>query len=232
MLQTMNTKKKLAYLHFLKRFVTHARQEKILHLLPQRTRYVAAVLEDVSQSHNAAAILRSCDALGIQNVYAIEHNHQLELKPKISQGAAKWLTLSRFCNQQTNEPLTEAVKALKAQKYTIIGTSPHATKTLKEISLDTKVALMFGTEDEGLSPEAVRSCDDLIAIPQYGFVESLNVSVCAALCLYDLTTRLRASSITWHLSQDEQEALEIDWLENSVENPGALKQRFLEEYVD
>lgn len=232
MLESMNTKKKLAYLHFLKKFVTHARQEKILHLLPQRTRYVAAVLEDVSQSHNAAAILRSCDALGIQNVYAIEHNHQLELKPKISQGAAKWLTLSRFCSQKTNEPLAEAVKALKAQHYTIIGTSPHATKTLREISLDTKVALMFGTEDEGLSEEAIRACDDLIAIPQYGFVESLNVSVCAALCLYDLTTRLRASSIPWHLSQDEQEVLEIDWLENSVENPGALKQRFLEEYAD
>lgn len=228
----MNTKKKLAYLHFLKKFVTHARQEKILHLLPQRTRYVAAVLEDVSQSHNASAILRSCEALGVQNVYSIEQDHPLQMKEKISQGAVKWLTLSRFCNQITNDPLFECVAALKAQHYTIVGTSPHATKTLGEISLDTKIALMFGTEDEGLSPEALRACDDLVRLPQHGFVESLNVSVCAALCLYDLTTRLRASSIDWQLSQDEQERLEIDWLENSVENPAALKQRFLEEYQD
>lgn len=228
----MNTKKKLAYLHFLKKFVTHARQEKILHLLPQRTRYVTAVLEDVSQSHNAAAILRSCDALGVQDVYSIEQNHPLDLKPKISLGAAKWLTLSRFCNQDTNEPLVECINALKAKKYTIIGTSPHATKTLREISLDTKIALIFGTEDEGLSSEAIKSCDDLVALPQYGFVESLNVSVCAALCLYDLTTRLRTSTHAWQLSPEEKEELEIDWLENSVENPAALEKRFLEEYQD
>ena len=228
----MNTKKKLAYLHFLKRFVTHARQEKILHLLPQRTRYVAAVLEDVSQSHNASAILRSCEALGIQNVYSIEQNHPLQMKEKISQGSAKWLTLSRFCNQGANDPLAECISALKAQQYTVIGTSPHATKTLREIPLDTKIALIFGTEDDGLSPEAIKACDDLVSLPQYGFVESLNVSVCAALCLYDLTTRLRASSVAWQLSHDDQERLEIDWLENSVENPAALKKRFLEEYID
>ncbi len=230
--KSMNIQKKLAYLHFLKKFVTPARQEKILHLLPQRTRHVAAVLEDVSQSHNAAAVLRSCEALGVQNVYAIEQHHPLELKQKISQGAAKWLTLIRFSHQEYMDPLTACISTLKEQQYTVIGTSPHATKTLQQVAITGKVALMFGTEETGLSSAAIAACDDLIALPQYGFVESLNVSVCAALCLYDLTTRLRSSTIDWHLSPQEQAELELHWLELSLEHPQALKNRFLQEYQD
>jgi tRNA (guanosine-2'-O-)-methyltransferase len=228
----MNIKKKLAYKDFLKKFVTPARQEKILNLLPQRTRHVAAVLEDVSQSHNAAAIMRSCEALGVQNVYAIEQHHPLELKQNISQGAAKWLTLERYAHTEYADPVTACLTALKKQNYTLVGTSPHATITLQELNIDTKIALLFGTEETGLSAQAAQACDLVVALPQYGFVESLNVSVCAALCLYDLTTRLRASTHNWRLSLSEQDELELVWLELSLANAQALKNRFLQEYQD
>ena len=142
-------------------------------------------------------------------------------------GASKWLTVNRYTIQPTGQSATlECIQTLKQQGYTIVATSPHGTKTLNQLPLDSKIALMFGTEDEGLTPQALAAADQLITIPMYGFVESFNVSVSVALCLYDLTTRLRSSDISWKLSEEEIVELELVWLKAAVDRGDILEREF------
>lgn len=217
---------------YLKQFVTHQRQEKIKTLLKIRTRHIAVVLEDLYQSANISAIMRTCDALGVQDVHCVELRNQIAINKGISLGAAKWLTIDRYQQQpnETNNPTLECVLALKKQGYTIVATSPHATMPVSQLSLDKKVAFLFGTEDQGLTEEAINAADQIVEIPMYGFVESFNVSVSAALCLYDATLRLRASAIDWHLSEQAQEELELDWIRASLDHADVLERTFFEEF--
>lgn len=232
MIKSMDTKIKKELLNYFAQFVTKNRQEKIKKMLPLRTRRVAVALEDLYQSSNTSAILRTCDALGVQDVHCIEGRNPFDVNNGISLGAAKWLTVDRYRTEenQTNNATAECVSSLKKQGYKVIATSPHAVKPLSELSIEDKTVFLFGTEDQGLTEEAVDLADDSIEIPMYGFVESFNVSVSVALCLYDFTTRLRNSSLQWHLSEDEQLDLEIDWMRNSVENADALERRFFKEH--
>lgn len=228
----MNTEKKTAYLHYLKKFVTKERQEKIKEILALRTRHVTVALEDVSQSQNVAAIMRTCEALGLQDMYAIERNHTIDVKSKVARGAVQWMHLHRYQQREHADPALACIKALQEKGYTVVATSPHATKKISELPIDKKIAFVFGTEITGLSDEALAAADEQIALPQYGFVESFNVSVSAALCLYDVVTRLRTSAIKWHLTPEEFFELELEWMEHSVERPELMKAAFLRTYQD
>ena len=228
----MNNEKKLAYLHYLKKFVTKERQEKIKEILTLRTRHVTIALEEVSQSQNVAAIMRTCEAMGIQDAYSIERDTAIDIKTNIARGAIQWMTLHRYKIKDHANPTLACIKKLQAEGYHVIATSPHATKKLSDIPVDKKIAFVFGTEISGLSDLALAAADERISIPQYGFVESFNVAVSAALCLYDVTTRLRASTIPWQLTSEEQFELELEWMEQSVERPELMKTAFLRAYED
>ncbi len=218
-------KELLAYLY---EFLTKDRQEKIRKNLFNRTRYITVILEDMYQSHNAAAIMRSCDALGVQDVHCIEYKNKLEIKKNIAMGASKWLTVSHYTSDLCSEksPTDQCIQNLKNKGYRIIATSPHGKKQLHELDLNSKIALMFGTEDEGLTDQALEQADELISIPMYGFVESFNVSVSVALCLYDLTTKLRESVVDWKLSKKELEDLELLWVKLAIERGDILEREF------
>lgn len=224
----IETKKEL--LHYFDQFVTKKRKEKILATLPLRTRHVAVALEDIFQSANTSAIMRTCDALGVQDVHCIEGRNPLDVNKGIALGASKWLTLDRYRGEAdgVNNPTEECLGALKKQGYKVVATSPHATKSLHELPVQDKTVFLFGTEDQGLTELAIQLSDDVIEIPMYGFVESFNVSVSAGLCLYDFTTRLRASTVPWQLTPEEQLDLELDWVRNSVENADAHERRFFQ----
>ncbi len=228
----MNNEKKLAYLHYLKKFVTKERQEKIKEILTLRTRHVTIALEEVSQSQNVAAIMRTCEAMGIQDAYSIERDTAIDIKTNIARGAIQWMTLHRYKIKDQANPTLACIKKLQTEGYHVIATSPHATKKLLDIPVDKKIAFVFGTEISGLSDLALAAADERISIPQYGFVESFNVAVSAALCLYDVTTRLRASAIPWQLTSEEQFELELEWMEQSVERPELMKAAFLRAYED
>lgn len=212
-------------IEYLSTYVTPARQRKIETLLAQRTRYVTTVLEDVSQSHNMGAILRSCEALGVQDIHYIGQNNEIKVNNAIAAGSAKWLDIIQY-GTDTISPLEQCIKNLKQKGYSIVATSPHATMPLEKLSLDTKIAFLFGTEKDGLTEEAVDCADQLVALPMYGFAESFNVSVSVALTLYEVTARLRKSSISWQLSDQEKLKLKTDWMRNSAPNADALERRF------
>ncbi|MCF7900480.1 RNA methyltransferase [Candidatus Babeliales bacterium] len=226
----MNEQEKKVLQYFSHR-VTPQRLKKIEQLLPLRTRHVAVVLEDVYQSHNAGAALRSCDAFGVQDVHCILGRNEFDIDVKMSKGAAQWLDISYYSQEpeEISSPTQHCVETLKRDGYKIIATSPHATTSLHDLKIDEKLAFMFGTEDEGLTEEAIKMADETIKIPMYGFVESFNVSVSIALILFDITTRLRASEVDWKLSDDEQKELKLDWLRNSIDRSELLEKRFLED---
>lgn len=163
------------------------RKQKILTVAMQRHPGIIIILEDIHDPHNAAAILRTCDGLGFQNVYFIFEKEK-EYNPKkvgkaSSATANKWLDFTIF------KSTSQCIAKLKQEGFTIIATA----LTEKSESLCTakfpekKIAVFAGNEKEGLSNYALTHADRTIMIPMMGFVQSLNVSVAAALVLWEIT---------------------------------------------
>jgi len=195
-------------------------------VLDQRTRYITVVLEDIYQPHNASAVLRSCDAFGIQDVHIIENRNTYQVNPKVELGTRQWLSLQRYNRSDNNT--AEAAAALKSQGYRIIATSPHVGNThLEDFDLSRgKAAFFFGNELNGLSATVCDLADEFMTIPMFGFVESFNISVSCALSLHHLVHALRRSAIDWHLREEECEILMLDWLRNSIKNIGTIEKQF------
>ena len=192
--------------------VTDRRLALLHRVLSQRTRYITLCLENIFQPQNASAVLRSCDALGVQDVYVAEERNKFTDDEKVSLGTHRWLTLH-------HEPsIAVAIAQLRAQGYRIVATSPHK-KAASPVNIDIEkgqIALLFGTELTGLSEAALSAADEFITVPMFGFVESFNVSVCAAITLYELTKRLHAMPDTvWQLTAAEHDELLLEWLKKS-----------------
>ena len=232
-------------LAYLQRFVTEKRLERMNAVLDQRTRYLTVVLEDIFQPHNASAVLRSCDAFGIQDVHIIENRNAYRLNPDIELGTSQWLTLQKYraklaeppdaLTREDRESPAAAANSLRTlvglrdRGYRIAATVPRADGyRLSELPLEGgPIALVFGTELTGLSRTALDFADLAVAIPMHGFVESFNISVSAALCLYDLSTRLRESQIPWRITQEERQTILYRWLKTSIKKADALEREFL-----
>jgi len=214
---------------YLRDFITEERWITLNKVLQERTRYFTVVLEDIYQSHNASAVLRSCDCFGIQDVHIIENDHNFNLSKGVTIGADRWLTLQKYRSEGSDNTL-DCFSDLREKGYRIIATTPHEEDvTIDKLPIDSKTALVFGAELPGLSETAIQDADGFAKIPIYGFSESYNVSVSAALCLYELSKRLRESDINWGLTAKEKTVLQLDWLEKSVRASEQLKQKYLEE---
>jgi tRNA (guanosine-2'-O-)-methyltransferase len=212
--------------HFSK-FITENKKNLIEKNLPFRTRHITLVLEDIFQPHNASATLRTCECLGIQDIHIIENINKYKLNPNVVMGSSKWLTLYRY-NKNSNNTQS-AILSLKEKGYKIIATSPHYKgKTPTTLPLETKSAILFGTELTGLSNEALELADEYIQIPMFGFTESFNISVSVALVLSRIIERLHNSSIDWKLSKQEKEELRLNWYRKSIKNSHIIEEEFLE----
>jgi tRNA (guanosine-2'-O-)-methyltransferase len=221
----MNTERQIEYL---KNFITEKRFERFVNVLNQRTRYVTVVLEDVFQGHNAAAVLRSCDCFGVQDIYCTENRNEFKPNEEVSMGASQWLNIYRFREKEKNN--TEiCYQTLREKGYKIVATSPHANAvSIKDLKLDAPIALVFGAEKEGLTEYALNNADESVYIPMYGFTESFNISVTVALCLYELINRLRNSSINYSLSDQEKQEILLQWMKNSIKDADRILERLEE----
>ena len=195
--------KKKLLLSYLQEFITPNKKNKFEELILHRTRHLTIVLEDIYQPHNASAVLRSCDCFGIQDVHIIENMNKYEVNPDVALGSSKWLNLIKYNEKENN---TEScLKKLKSEGYRVIATTPHENDFIPEtLPLGEKTALVFGTELAGLSQVAIDLADGFVRIPMYGFTESFNISVSAALLLFALTERMRKSDINWALTEAEK----------------------------
>ena len=210
----MNKKKLLKNLS---EFVTEHKLKLFEDNINYRTKYITVVLEDIFQSHNASAVLRTSDCFGIQDVHIIENKNKYIINPQVALGSSKWLNLIKY-NKKENNSL-DTVRALKKQGYRIVATtsSPDIRNNLENFDLKKgKVALFFGTELEGLSDKILDNADEFLKIPMYGFTESFNISVSAAIILHHLTLKLRNSDINWKLTNEEMIDIKINWLKSSI----------------
>jgi tRNA (guanosine-2'-O-)-methyltransferase len=212
---------------YLRQFVTAERFQKFTDIIRFRTRHLTIALEDIYQSHNASAVLRTCDCFGIQNVHIIENRNKYEVNPDVALGASKWLDLVRY-NGTGNNTIT-CITDLKNKGYRVVATTPHKDGFIPEtLPLEQKTVLIFGTELAGLTPDALKMADDYIRIPMVGFTESLNISVSAAIFIRTLTNRLRTSDYPWQLTDAEKNKILLNWLKQSINMSGKIIEGFLE----
>ncbi len=155
-------------------------------IIKNRTKYLTVVIEDLYQVQNASSIVRTCESLGIEDVHAIEMRNRFIVDEQISRGAENWVNITRYNQPDTNNTLV-CLEKLKADGYKIIATTPHKDDfNLDSLPVDNKFALVFGTEEKGLTDAAIQSADQFMKIPMYGFTESLNISVSLAISVYHL----------------------------------------------
>lgn len=219
----------LPLISYLESFITEKRKERLNQILSQRSDHMRIVLENVFQAHNTSAVLRSCDCFGVQNVHFIENNNTLKISEDVALGSSNWLSIHRHKNSENNT--RETLQLLKKQGYKIVATSPHKKDyALHELPVDKKFALVFGTELEGISDEVVKEADDFVRIPMYGFTESFNISVSAAICMYELSRRIRESVQEYGLNEVEKTRVYFDWLKNTVQKSEALIEDYLSKH--
>ena len=187
------------------------RIQRINSVVSLRQRGIIVILEDIHDPHNAAAIMRTCDGLGIQEVYVIiekEEYYNIKKIGKVSSSSAnKWLTFHIFRSTQ------ECFRELKKQGYVVALTilNKEAEDASCAKLTDKKLALVIGNEHRGVSPVAQKLADRKLYLPMAGFVESFNVSVSAALFLYEIIRQRSASGKNYHLSTKEATKLLADF---------------------
>ena len=213
-------------LNYLLEFVTENRRKKFDEIIQHRTRYITVVLEDIFQPQNASAVLRTCDCFGVQDVHIIENRNEYNINPDVALGSFKWLSLKKYNKKEFNT-LT-CYEHLREQGYRIVATTPHKNDCLlDDLPLeDDKITLVFGTELEGLSSEAIQHADEYVKIPMAGFTESFNISVSVALFLFHLTDKLRRSDIDWQLTEEEMTDIKISWAKSSIKSADTLEEGF------
>ncbi|PKP22432.1 MAG: rRNA methyltransferase [Bacteroidetes bacterium HGW-Bacteroidetes-21] len=213
---------KAKLIQYLSEFATENRFELFAKTLLQRTRYFTVVVENLYQSHNASAVLRTCDCLGIQDVCVIEKNNEFKVSEDIALGASKWLNINKYEDEK------KTLAALRSQGYRIIATSSHKSSVmLNDFDIyKGKSAIFMGNEVHGLSDFILSEADEHLKIPMYGFTESYNISVSAAIILYTLIQKIKYSDINYLLSEHEKEDVMLEWLKSSIKDSANIINRY------
>ncbi|NNE94314.1 MAG: RNA methyltransferase [Verrucomicrobiales bacterium] len=209
-------------LDFLGEYVTENKRSKMARALDFRTRHLSIVLEDIYQPHNASACLRSCDCLGVQDIHVIEKRNEYRPNREVAMGSAKWLTLRQY------NDTTDCLERLKSAGYRIIATTPNEDGfTPVTLPLEGPAALLFGTEEQGLSEEALALADETLRLPMFGFTQSFNISVTVAVTLSRLIERLHSAdeAADWKLGREERDELLLEWYRKIVTSHELLEDR-------
>lgn len=192
-------------------YVSEARQARLRAVIEARSRSVTLVLEEVVNDHNGAAILRTADAFGLMEVHVIPGPAGFKVSRKVAQGSQKWLDAHR------HESVDVCYDDLRERGFEIWASAVHGeARPLEQLPMDRPLALVFGNEHDGVSPEAIAAADGRFHVPMYGFVESLNVSVAAALSLAEVTRARRKGGHWTPLGEEEKEELLARWFTQSV----------------
>ncbi len=207
-------------------FISENKQHLFETIIENPSRHLTVVLENIYQPHNASAVLRSCDLFGVQDIHIIENSNEYTLSDQVAMGSSKWLTLKKY-NEEENNTIA-CFDALRKEGYKIVATTPHTKDVMiADLPIDQKTALVFGTELTGLSSIAMENADAFVKIPMYGFTESFNISVSAALSLYQLTENMRKSDVNWALSEEEKIEIQIAWAMNTIKKSSMIVEDFL-----
>jgi len=223
-----NKEKKKKLLVALEAYLSAERIEKFDRVIMGRTRHFTVAVENLFQSHNASAVMRNCDCFGIQDLHVISNYNRYELSKDVTMGAEKWVDMHCYYEKENNTQ--DCIDRIKYQGFQIVATTPHTGNvSLPEFDVSNKSAFFFGTERDGLSDRVLDQADEFVRIPMYGFTESYNISVSAALVLHDVVTRLKKSNVDWRFSEEEILNKKIDWAVRSIRSgPQILKQLLMQ----
>ncbi|MCF6360762.1 MAG: RNA methyltransferase [Cyclobacteriaceae bacterium] len=214
-----------ALTEFLAPYVSDHKKALMEEVMRKRTRYLTVVLENIYHPHNASAVVRSCDCFGVQDIHIIEGDNEYNINPYVVRGSANWVSLYKYQQSETKD---NCFDQLKSNGYKLVGTSPNPEyKSINEYLIDEKTALVFGQEESGLSDFANSQMDDFIHIPMVGFTESFNISVSVAICLFELSNKIRRSEVEWQLSDDEKGTLTLEWYKNIIARSDVLEREYL-----
>lgn len=190
--------------------MTTERREKLLKVLNQRQSDLAVVMENVQDPHNISAVMRTCDAVGIQDIYILNTKIPRHEKfgAKSSSSALKWLTIHEFDNNE------KCFETLRKHYQSILTTHLSGdAKSVYEIDFTRSTALVFGNEHDGVSDEVRNLADGNFIIPQMGIIQSLNISVACAVSIYE-AYRQKSNAGQFHqpsLSHERRNQLMDEW---------------------
>ena len=198
--------------------------------IQNRTKHITLVMEDIFQSQNASAVLRTADCFGIQDVHIIENQYEYTLNPDVALGSSKWVNYYRYNKKDENNTLL-AYDDLRKKGYKIIATLPHENDVmLQDLDISQPIALVFGTEKTGLTETAIKNADAFVKIPMYGFTESFNISVSAALCSFYLTEKMRnTTGLDWKLTKNQQIEQKLYWARQIVREADKIMKKLVED---
>lgn len=210
--------------------ITPSKREMFDRIAAERTKHVTVVLENIYQDHNASAVLRTCDCFGIQQMHTIEKGNKYKIQRDIARGAGKWVDITHHSDQN---PVDTCFNQLRQEGFQIWAATPHAPHfAINDLPIHQPLAIVFGTEWQGISAEVEQKADGLFRLPMYGFTESFNVSVSAALVLSQLRNRLQASDIPFLLTREEQTLLKIQWSTKILRNGEKLVEEIERRLLD
>ncbi|MFZ2907324.1 MAG: RNA methyltransferase [Cyclobacteriaceae bacterium] len=212
---------------YFSQYVSDHKKEFIQKVLAQRTRHVTVVLEDIYQSQNASAVVRTCECMGLQDIHIIENSASYQVNTRVLKGSNRWMNLIRYRSKGENNTAM-CFQELRKRGYTIYAADPAEDGiSIHDIELTGKTAIAFGNELRGVSDCALQESDFKVKIPMFGFTESLNISVSVAICLNTLITKLRQNFEKYGLSDEEKEELTLQWYRKVVRKSDVLEREFL-----
>lgn len=207
---------------YMESFLTDERREVLRRTLSSRTRYMTILTENTFHPQNASALVRHCEAFGVQELHTVETRCKFNPNVNIVRGTDKWVDIIR------HDSTADAIAALKGAGYRLVATTPHRESCTPE-TFDVErgpFCLVFGTEHAGVTDEIIEAADEYLRIPMCGMVESLNVSASAAILIYMLSQRMRLSpSIDWHLKEADEREMLFRWVMSSVRDAERILER-------
>ncbi len=196
-------------------FLTPARQELFKRVIGNTQFDLTILLENVHDAHNIGAVLRSCDAVGLREVYVLDTDDNLKDRVfqnamSTSTGVKKWIKVNRFVE------LGECMTVLRKKYSLVLATHlGHTAESIYSTNLTGSLAIVFGNEHAGISSELVEECDGNILIPQMGMVQSLNISVACAVTLFEVA----------------RQRIEKGLYSSDFDPNNGLHQQMMEEYI-
>lgn len=211
----------------LSQFVSDHKKAFVEKVLNARTRQVTVVLEDIFQSQNASAVIRTCECMGIQDIHIVENITKYSINPRVLKGSNKWIDIKHYASKTQNNTV-DVFNQLKEAGYDILVMDPADEGiSIEKVDFQNKIAFVFGNELRGISKEALALCDKKVKIPMYGFTESFNISVSVAICLNTIITKLHDAGAFIGLTDREKEVLKLKWYRKIVRRSDLIEREFL-----
>lgn len=210
---------------YLKQFLSEERLSKIEHFSRESSDFVLPVMDDVYQFRNAAAIIRSVEACAFHKVVAMEEENVFDPNLTVTKGAETWVEVEKMPKN------IASLQSIKDRGYKILAVSLEKNAVmLPDYQITEPIALVFGTEKEGVSEEVLDFADETLAIPMYGLTRSYNVSVAAGICMYELKQKLIKSGIDYKLNEEKLMKMKIRWVVNSMRSGKQIFEKYLRDH--